>query len=99
VAARDLLPCSALEVDVKRLFSGCRDKYGIRRYSLKSETIRVLTLLWSVYESEDTVNIALIKAVIELDIQALKNSILWRPDNVAGQLTEGKLVLDLYTSY
>jgi hypothetical protein len=29
-AARDLLPCSALEVDVERLFSGCRDKFGIR---------------------------------------------------------------------
>jgi len=99
MAARDLLPCSALEVDVKRLFSGCRDKYGIRRHSLKSETVRVLTLLRSAYESEDTVNTALIKAAMELDIQALKNSILWRPDNVAGQLTEGKLVLDLYTSY
>jgi hypothetical protein len=95
-AARDLLPCSASEVDVERLFSGCRDEYGIRRHSLKSETVRVLTLLRSAYESEDTVDTALIKAAMELNIQAPKNSILWRPDNVAGQLTEGKLVLDLY---
>ncbi len=51
------------------------------------------------YESEDTIDSALIKVVMELDIQALKNSILWRPDNIAGQLTEGKLVLDLYISY
>ena len=35
---------------------------------------------------------------MKLDIQAPKNSILWRPDNVAGQFTEGKLVLDLYAS-
>jgi hypothetical protein len=76
--------------------SGCRDEYGIRRHSLKSETVRVLTLLRSAYESEDTVDTALIKAATELDIQAPKNSILWRPGNVAGQLTEGKLVLDLY---
>ncbi len=76
MTARDLLPCSTLEVDVKRLFSGYRDKYGIRRHSLKSETVQVLTLLQSAYESEDTVNIALIKAAIELDIQVPKNSIL-----------------------
>ncbi len=76
MAARDLLPCSTLEVDVERLFSGCRDKYGIRRHSLKSETVRVLTLLQSTYKSEDTVDSALIKVVMELDIQALKNSIL-----------------------
>ena len=44
-AARDLLPCSASEVDVERLFSGCRDEYGIRRHSLKAETVRVLVLL------------------------------------------------------
>jgi hypothetical protein len=55
-----------------------------------------LTLLWSAYESEDTVDTALIKAAIELDIQAPKNSILWRLDNVARELAEGKLVLDLY---
>ena len=88
-----------LQVDVERLFSGCKDEYGIRRHSLKSETVRVLTLLRSAYESEDTVNTALIKAATELDIQAPKNSILWRPDNVSGQLTEGKLVLDLYAIY
>ena len=28
-AACDILPCSASEVDVERLFSGCRDKLGI----------------------------------------------------------------------
>ncbi|KAH7310175.1 hypothetical protein BKA65DRAFT_414127, partial [Rhexocercosporidium sp. MPI-PUGE-AT-0058] len=59
-APRDLLPFSASEVDVERLFSGCRDEYGIRRYSLKSETVRVLTLLRGAYESEDTVDTALI---------------------------------------
>ncbi len=99
MVARDLLPCSTLEVDVKRLFSSYRDKYSIRRHSLKSETIRVLTLLQSMYKSEDTIDSALIKAVIELDIQVPKNSILWRPNNVVGQLTESKLVLDLYISY
>ncbi len=68
MVARDLLPYSTLEVDIKRLFSGCRDEYGIRRHSLKSETVRVLTLLQSTYESEDTVDLALIKAAMELDI-------------------------------
>lgn len=39
-AARNLLACSASEVDVERLFSGCRDKYRLQRHSLKAETVR-----------------------------------------------------------
>ncbi|PVH71643.1 hypothetical protein DL98DRAFT_386856, partial [Cadophora sp. DSE1049] len=53
VAERTLLPCAAAEADVKRLFSGCRDEYGIRRHALHSNTVRVLTLLRSNYQSED----------------------------------------------
>ncbi len=49
VAARHLLPCCASEVDVERLFSGCRDEYGLRRHALKAGTVRVLTLLRSQY--------------------------------------------------
>jgi hypothetical protein len=39
--ARDLLACSSSEVDVERLFSECRDEYGIRRHVLKAETVSV----------------------------------------------------------
>jgi hypothetical protein len=35
------------KVDVERLFSGCRDEYGLRRHALKAGTVRVLTLLRS----------------------------------------------------
>jgi hypothetical protein len=38
-AARDILPCSASEVDVERLFSSCKDEIGVRRQALKAETI------------------------------------------------------------
>jgi hypothetical protein len=44
-AARDLLAVPGSEVDVKRLFCGGRDCLGIRRYALKGETIKILTLL------------------------------------------------------
>ncbi|KAM4067081.1 hypothetical protein HRG_012198 [Hirsutella rhossiliensis] len=37
-AARDLLSVSGSEVDVERLFSGCRDEFGIRRHALKADT-------------------------------------------------------------
>jgi len=90
VAARDLLPVSASEVDVERLFSGCRDEIGIRRHSLKAETVRVLTLLRSAYASEDEVDKALIKAAMKLDIVFQRNSILWRPDNIEGHLLNGE---------
>jgi hypothetical protein len=76
VAARDLLPVSASEVDVERLFSGCRDEIGIRRHSLKAETVRVLTLLRSAYASEDEVDKALLKAAMKLDIVFQRNLIL-----------------------
>jgi hypothetical protein len=89
-AARDLLPCSASEVDIERLFSSCRDEFGIRRHSLKAETVRVLTLLRSIYTSEDEVDKALIKEAMKLDVIPQKNSILWRPDMIEGHLPDGK---------
>jgi len=67
-AARVLLATLASEVDVKSLFSGCRDEFGIRRHSLKTETVRVLTLLRSAYSSDDEVDKQLIKDAMELDI-------------------------------
>jgi hypothetical protein len=88
-AARDLMPCSASEVDVERLFSGCRDEIGIRRHSLKPDTIRVLTLLRSAYCSEDQIDRALIKEAMTLDIDTLGNSILWRPDEINERLDDG----------
>jgi hypothetical protein len=91
-ASRVLLSTSASEVDVERLFSGCRDEFGIRRHSLKAETIRVLTLLRSAYTSEDEVDKQLIKDALELDILPFRNSILWRPDLFDGHIDElGKL--------
>ncbi|KAM4067276.1 hypothetical protein HRG_012219 [Hirsutella rhossiliensis] len=39
-AARDLLSVSGSEVDVERLFSGCRDEFGIRRHALKADTVQ-----------------------------------------------------------
>jgi hypothetical protein len=56
------------EVDVERLFSGCRDEYGIRRHALKAGTVRVLTLSRSQYQSEDKVDAELIKEAMESDI-------------------------------
>ena len=51
-AARDILAVPASEVDVVRLFSGGRDLLGIRRYALKGETMRVLTLLKAFFERQ-----------------------------------------------
>jgi len=66
--ARHLLPCSASEVDVERLFSGCRDEICIRRHALKADTVRILTLLRSVYTAEDKVNTEHIKSAMNLDL-------------------------------
>jgi hypothetical protein len=90
VAVRDLLPVSASEVDVERLFSGCRDEIGIRRHSIKAETVRVLTLLRSAYAFEDEVDKGLIKAAMKLDIVFQRNSILWCPDNIEGHFSDGE---------
>jgi hypothetical protein len=85
-AARDLLSVSGSEVDVERLFSGCRDEFGIRRHALKADTVRVLTLLRSAYTQEDKIDQKLIKAAMEYDILPFANSILWRPDHIIGEL-------------
>src|SRR6266536_6068075 len=89
-AARDLLLCSASEVDVKRLFSGCRDTFAIRRHALKAETVRVLTLLQSAYTSEDDRDHELIQSAMALNIVEQRNSIIWRLDTINGRL-EGRL--------
>lgn len=82
-AARALLPCSASEVDVERLFSGCRDEYGLRRHALKADTVRVMTLLRSQYTSEDSVDRALIDDAMQLDVgEEMRFSVLWRPDRI-----------------
>lgn len=49
-AARALLAILGLEVDIERLFSGGRDLLGICRYSLKGESMRILTLLKAYFE-------------------------------------------------
>jgi hypothetical protein len=49
-AARALLAAPGSEVDVERLFSGGRDLLGIRRYALKGESMRLLTLLKAYFE-------------------------------------------------
>jgi hypothetical protein len=51
-AARDHLAIPASEVDVERLFCGGRDLLGLRRYNLKGETMRILTLLKSYFERQ-----------------------------------------------
>jgi hypothetical protein len=90
-AARDVLAVSASEVDVERLFSGCKDEIGIRRHSLKSDTIRVLTLLRSIYNTQDDVDHELIKAAMELDIIPYdRHSVLWRPDRIDGRIANGE---------
>ncbi|KAM4064166.1 hypothetical protein HRG_007173 [Hirsutella rhossiliensis] len=76
-AARDLLSVSGSEVDVERLFSGCRDEFGIRRHALKADT-------------EDKIDQALIKAAMEYDILPFANSIIWRPDHIPGKLEDGE---------
>ena len=90
-AARDLLPCSASEVNVERLFSGCRDTFTIRRHALKAETVRVLTLLRSAYTLEDNRDHELIKLAMALNIVKQRNSIIWRLDTINGRLEEGRL--------
>ena len=49
-AARAILAVPGSEVDVERLFCGGRDLLGIRRYALKGETMRLLTLLKAYFE-------------------------------------------------
>lgn len=44
-AARDYLAIPASEVAVERVFSTARDVLGIRRYSLKGDTLRMLMLI------------------------------------------------------
>lgn len=95
-AARDLLSVSGSEVDVERLFSGCRDELGIRRHALKADTVRVLTLLRSAYTQEDEVDRKLIKAAMEYDILPFANSILWRPDYILGNMVDGMNISSLY---
>jgi hypothetical protein len=91
-AARDLLPCSASEVDVERLFSGCRDEYGIRRHALKTETVRVMTLLRSSYGTEDKADKRRIQKAYELSLGTLRYHVLYRPDQIDGRIeNNGKL--------
>ncbi len=82
-ATRALLSCSISEVNVERLFSGCRDEYGLRRHALKADTVRVMTLLRSQYTSEDGVDRALIDDAMQLDVgEEMRFSVLWRPDRI-----------------
>lgn len=87
-AMRDLLPCSASEVDVERLFSGCKDEIGIRRHALKSTTVRVLTLLRSSYRSQDKEDEVLLANARKLNVWDMRNSILWRPDEICERLDD-----------
>ena len=73
-AARELLPVPSAEVDCERLFSGNRDTIGVRRHSLKSETIRVLELLRSSYQAERLENLSTI------DWDKHIQSIILKPD-------------------
>ena len=68
---------------MERLFSGCRDEYGLRRHGLKADTVRVMTLLRSQYISEDGVDRALINDAMQLDMgEEMRFSVLWRPDRI-----------------
>ena len=51
-AVRDILAVPGAEVDVERLFCSGRDLLGIRRYALKGETMRILTLLKAYFERQ-----------------------------------------------
>ena len=53
-AARDYLAIPAAEVSVERLFSRGRDLLGLRRHSLKGETMRKIVLLRDIYSLENT---------------------------------------------
>ncbi|KAI1828929.1 hypothetical protein CBS147337_10262 [Penicillium roqueforti] len=48
-AARDYLAIPASEVSVERLFNKGRDVLGVRRFSMKGETLRILMLLDNVH--------------------------------------------------
>jgi hypothetical protein len=87
-AARDLLACSSSEVDVERLFSGCRDEYGIRRHALKAETVRVMTLLRSAYFHEDDVDTERVKEAYLLSLGNLQHHVLYRPDRIDGRIED-----------
>jgi len=52
IAARDLLAVPGSEVDVERLFCRGRDLLWIRRFGLKGETMRILTLLKAYFERQ-----------------------------------------------
>ena len=71
------------------MFSGYCDEIGIRRHSLRPDTVRVLTLLRSMYCTEDDVDKTLIKEAMKLDLDTLRNSILWRPDDIYEEIDEG----------
>ncbi|KAJ5642741.1 hypothetical protein N7490_006741 [Penicillium lividum] len=49
-AARDYLAIPASEVSVERLFSAGRDVLGVRRFSMKGDTLRILMLLDDVFQ-------------------------------------------------
>ncbi len=98
-AVCDLLSCSALEVDVKRLFSSCRDTFVIRRYALKVETVRVLTLLQSAYILEDNRDHKLIKSAMALNIVKQQNSIIQRLDTINSRLEEGRFSIRYFIGY
>jgi hypothetical protein len=51
-AARAFLAVPSSEVDVERLCRGGRDLLGIRRYALKGETMKILTLLKTYFERQ-----------------------------------------------
>ena len=87
-AARDLLACSSFEVDVERLFSGCRDEYGVRRHALKAETVRVMTLLRSAYFNEDNIDSERIKEAYLLSLGNLQHHVLYRPDRIDNHIKD-----------
>jgi hypothetical protein len=49
-ATRGFLAFPAPEVSVDRLFNAARDILGVRRYSMKAESITILRLLDDVYK-------------------------------------------------
>ena len=64
---------------------------------MKAETVRVLTLLRSQYQSEDEVDAELIKEAMESDIiDGMRNSVLWRPDRFEGQMAGKQSVLIIF---
>jgi hypothetical protein len=71
-----LLPVPSAEVDCERLFSGNRDTIGVRRHSLKGETIRILELLRSSYQVECLEN----PTTLDLDWDKHIQSIILKPN-------------------